>query len=90
MPKFKIRFPVDLAVRLYHTIEVEDDDEELARAQAAIRLRRIEGQPNLFGYVCPNRDETMRSFEILTTERNPFSKASFGHAVVLTKEVKDA
>ena len=89
MPKFKIRFPVDLTVRLYHTIEVEDDDEELARHQAAIRVRRIEGQPNLFSYICPHRDKTMRHFEILVKDRDPFSKASFGHAVVLTEEVKD-
>lgn len=89
MPKFKIRFPVDLTVRLYHTIEVEDDDEELARHQAAIRVRRIEGQPKLFSYICPNRDETMRSFEILVKDLNPFSRASFGHAVVLTEEESD-
>ena len=88
MPKFNVSYSLIVQVRLIHTIQVEADDDELARAIAGVKVRRIKGQPNLFGYVCPNRDPAWRNHHILSNEENPFYDIK-SHEVHMVKEVKD-
>ncbi len=87
MPKYRVVFPIEIRVRIRHGLVVEAEDEELARAIAAIKVRRIKGQPNLFSYVCPHRDEDMRDFQVLADKIDPFSGVS--SALCSCEEVKN-
>lgn len=88
MPKFNISYGLIVQVKLIHTIQVEADDEELARAIAGVKVRRIKGQPNLFSYVCPHRDPAWRNHHILSNEENPFYDIK-SHEVHMVREVKN-
>ncbi len=87
MPKFRVTFPIDIAVRLWHSVEVEAEDQEIAVAVATIKTKRIGGEPNLFSYVCPNRDKTMRDFQIINANKEPFRAVTWANSSCV--EVKD-
>jgi len=87
MPKFRVTFPIEVRVRLRHSVVVEADDEEIAKHIAALKTRRIQGEPNLFSYICPNRDTDMRDFQLLADSTDPFSKITWANCSC--EEVED-